>query len=85
MQVKGHQQHVDARQRQPNEAVRSVLPAARFLTVKSPFQGFKLQSLSINSLDLDKVALQKAHRPSALWAAALSLARSRCQYAGPSV
>ena len=69
MRVKGHWQHVDEGQRQPKEAARSVyvtmwkrgsikgLHVAPFLTVKSPLRGLKLQLLSINSLDLDKVVL----------------------------
>lgn len=55
------------------------LPQCVF-TVKTPLLGFKLQSLSINSLDLDKVVLGEAHRPpAALW---LTISAS---VTGPSV
>lgn len=42
-------------------------------TVTTRLQDFKLQSLSINSLDLDKVKLWKAHRQLALLAVRLLL------------
>lgn len=43
-----------------------------YFTVTTLLQDFKLKSLSINSLDLDKVMWWKAHRQLALLAVGLS-------------